>query len=88
MHYIWFLLIGIVMGLIVAGVLKDKGSGWKIDLAIGIVGAILGGWLFGLISFAAYNLIGALISALIGALLLLWVVRLIRKRINEKKGQD
>lgn len=88
MHYIWFLLIGIVIGLIVAGVLKDKGSGWKIDLAIGIVGAILGGWLFGLISFAAYNLIGALISALIGALLLLWVVRLIRKRINEKKGQD
>ncbi|MBD5184312.1 MAG: GlsB/YeaQ/YmgE family stress response membrane protein [Bacteroidales bacterium] len=88
MHYIWFLLIGIVIGLIVAGVLKDKGSGWKIDLAIGIVGAILGGWLFGVISFAAYNLIGALISALIGALLLLWVVRLIRKRINEKKGQD
>ena len=88
MHYIWFLLIGIVIGLIVAGVLKDKGSGWKIDLAIGIVGAILGGWLFGVISFAAYNLIGALISALIGELLLLWVVRLIRKRINEKKGQD
>lgn len=88
MHYIWFLLIGIVIGLVVAGVLKDKGSGWKIDLAIGIVGAILGGWLFGVISFAAYNLIGALISALIGALLLLWVVRLIRKRINEKKGQD
>ena len=88
MQYIWFLLIGIVIGLIVAGVLKDKGSGWKIDLAIGIVGAILGGWLFGVISFAAYNLIGALISALIGALLLLWVVRLIRKRINEKKGQD
>lgn len=88
MHYIWFLLIGIVIGLIVAGVLKDKGSGWKIDLAIGIIGAILGGWLFGVISFAAYNLIGALISALIGALLLLWVVRLIRKRINEKKGQD
>ena len=88
MHYIWFLLIGIVIGLIVAGVLKDKGSSWKIDLAIGIIGAILGGWLFGVISFAAYNLIGALISALIGALLLLWVVRLIRKRINEKKGQD
>lgn len=88
MHYIWFLLIGIVIGLIVAGVLKDKGSGWKIDLAIGIVGAILGGWLFGVISFAAYNLIGALISALIGALLLLWVVRLIRKDINKKRRNN
>lgn len=88
MHYIWFLLIGIVIGLIVAGVLKDKGSGWKIDLAIGIVGAILGGWLFGVISFAAYNLLGALISALIGALLLLWVVRLIRKDINKKRRNN
>lgn len=88
MHYIWFLLIGIVIGLVVAGVLKDKGSGWKIDLAIGIVGAILGGWLFGVISFAAYNLIGALISALIGALLLLWVVRLIRKDINKKRRNN
>lgn len=88
MHYIWFLLIGIVIGLIVAGVLKDKGSGWKIDLGIGIVGAILGGWLFGVISFAAYNLIGALISALIGALLLLWVVRLIRKDINKKRRNN
>ena len=88
MHYIWFLLIVIVIGLIVAGVLKDKGSGWKIDLAIGIVGAILGGWLFGVISFAAYNLLGALISALIGALLLLWVVRLIRKDINKKRRNN
>ncbi|MBD5272916.1 MAG: GlsB/YeaQ/YmgE family stress response membrane protein [Bacteroides sp.] len=84
MDFIWYTLIGIVIGLIVAGVLKDKGSGWKIDLAIGIVGAILGGWLFSVIFYVATSIIGALISALIGALLLLWVVRIIRKRIGDK----
>ena len=58
-----------------------KGSGFGLvgDLVVGVLGAFIGGWVFSLLGIAAGGIIGALITALVGALLLLYLVRLVKK---------
>ena len=75
---IWFLIIGIVAGFLAGKIMKGSGFGVLGDLVIGILGAFLGGWLFGLLGIAAGGLLGALVTATIGAVVLLYVVRVLR----------
>ncbi len=58
-----------------------KGSGYGVlgDLVVGIVGAIIGGHVFGWLGIAAYGLIGSLITAVVGAIILIFVIRLIKR---------
>jgi uncharacterized membrane protein YeaQ/YmgE (transglycosylase-associated protein family) len=45
-----------------------------------MVGAILGGWLFGALGiYPGLGLIGSILVAFVGACILLWIVRLIKK---------
>jgi uncharacterized membrane protein YeaQ/YmgE (transglycosylase-associated protein family) len=46
---------------------------------VGIIGSILGGWVFGLLGIAAGGIIGSLVTAVVGAVILLWIVGLIKK---------
>jgi uncharacterized membrane protein YeaQ/YmgE (transglycosylase-associated protein family) len=49
------------------------------DIVVGIVGAVIGGWLFGLIGlFPGGGLIGSILVAFVGACILLWLIRLIK----------
>ncbi|MGZ7080326.1 MAG: GlsB/YeaQ/YmgE family stress response membrane protein [Thermoanaerobaculia bacterium] len=43
------------------------------------MGALLGGWLFGILGISAGGLVGALITALVGAIVLIFLLRLIRR---------
>jgi len=43
------------------------------------VGALLGGFLFGLLGISAGGLIGSLITATVGAIVLIFLVRLIKR---------
>ena len=59
-----------------------KGGGFGVigDLVVGVVGAVLGGWLFS--TFGASvggGLLGSIIVATVGAVVLLFVVRLIKR---------
>lgn len=49
------------------------------NLVVGVVGAILGGWLFGALGLAPQSSLGSLITAVVGALVLLYIVGLIKK---------
>ena len=78
-HLIWFLLIGLAAGWI-ASMVRNSGRGSLVQyLVIGVIGALLGGWLFGLLGIAAGGLIGSLITATIGAIVLIALLRLLRK---------
>jgi hypothetical protein len=46
---------------------------------VGFIGALIGGWLFDLCGIAVYGLIGSIIAAVIGAIVLLALLRLIRR---------
>lgn len=78
MELLWFILIGIAAGWLAGQVMKGSGSGVVLDLIIGVVGAILGGFVFGLFGLSAGGLIGRLVVATVGAILLLYLVRLLR----------
>ena len=44
---IWIVL-GIVLGLIASKIISTTGEGTVVDILLGIVGAVIGGWLFDL----------------------------------------
>jgi uncharacterized membrane protein YeaQ/YmgE (transglycosylase-associated protein family) len=80
MNIILFLLIGIAAGWLAGQIMKGKGFGLVGNLIVGVVGALLGGYIFGALGVTAYGIIGSLISALVGAIILLWIISMIKKK--------
>lgn len=74
-----FLLIGLCAGWLAGKLMKGGGFGLVGDLIVGVIGALLGGWVFGLLGIGAYGLLGQLIIATVGAILLLYLIRLLKK---------
>lgn len=76
---ILFLLIGLAAGWLAGRIMKGKGFGLLGDLVVGVIGAFVGGWIFGLLGLAAAGLLGRLVTATVGAILLLYVIRLAKR---------
>jgi uncharacterized membrane protein YeaQ/YmgE (transglycosylase-associated protein family) len=49
------------------------------DLVLGILGGILGGFLFGMLELHAGGLIGQIVVAFVGAVILVWIARKVKK---------
>ena len=79
MWLIWTILLGILAGFIASKLVSGSGMGLLMDLVVGIVGSVLGGWIFTLLGLAAYGWIGQLVMAVIGAVVLLLIVRAIKR---------
>ena len=77
---IWFLVIGLVAGWLASLVMKDR-HGALGYLIIGVIGALVGGWLFGVLHLPSIGgpLIGQLVIAFVGAIVLIFLLRLIRR---------
>jgi uncharacterized membrane protein YeaQ/YmgE (transglycosylase-associated protein family) len=78
-HLVLFLLIGLAAGWLAGQLVKRRGSGWVEDLIVGVIGALIGGFVFGLLGVNVGGLIGDLISATVGAVILLFLLRYIRR---------
>ena len=78
-NLLYFLLIGLVAGWLAGKVMKGSGYGLIGDLIIGVVGAFLGGWIFGLLHIAAGGLLGLLVTAFVGAVVLVWLLRMLKR---------
>lgn len=78
MGLIWFICIGIAAGWIANQLMKGGSSGMLRNLALGVVGAIVGGMLLGMLGLRAGGLVGELVTATVGAVVLIWLVRKIR----------
>ena len=74
-----FLAIGAVAGWLAGVLMKGGGFGLLGNIVIGIIGAVVGGFVFGLLGISAGGLIGSIITATVGAVLLLFVVRLFKQ---------
>jgi uncharacterized membrane protein YeaQ/YmgE (transglycosylase-associated protein family) len=79
MNLLWFLIIGAVAGWIAGQIMRGGGFGLLGNIVVGILGALLGGFLFGLLGLSSYGLVGSLVTATVGAVVLLWLLRLIKK---------
>jgi len=80
MDIIWFLLIGLAAGWLAGQFMKGGSFGLLGNLIVGIIGALLGGFLLGEIGFFPAGLVGQLISATIGAIVLLFLISFIQKK--------
>ncbi len=79
-NLIWFIVIGIVAGFLAGRLTKGKEFGLLSNLMIGVGGAFLVAWLFGVLGISlGSGIIGSLVTALIGAVLLLFLINLFRK---------
>jgi uncharacterized membrane protein YeaQ/YmgE (transglycosylase-associated protein family) len=74
---LWFLVVGVVAGWLAGVLVKGGGFGLVGDLVVGVIGAVLGGFLFG--EFLGGGLIGSIVVATIGAILLLVIVRFVKR---------
>ncbi|HEV7999693.1 MAG TPA: GlsB/YeaQ/YmgE family stress response membrane protein [Planctomycetaceae bacterium] len=79
MSLVWFLIIGIVAGWLAGKIMRGGGFGLVGDLVIGVIGAVLGGFLFGLLGLSANGLIGSLVTATVGAVVLLFLIHLVKR---------
>lgn len=76
---IWTLIVGGVVGWLAGMVMKTGGQmGILANIVVGIVGAVIGGWLFGLLGLAAYGLVGRLIMYVAGGAVLIAILRALK----------
>lgn len=74
---IWWIIVGLIAGWATGRIMKGSGYGPLMDIVLGIVGGVVGGWIMGMLGFGAGGLIWSIIVAIIGAVILVWIVRLI-----------
>ena len=85
MNFIIWLVVGGLIGWIASMIMKtDAQQGIVLNVVVGIVGSMLGGWLIaprlgtGTINHGDFSIMG-LLSSLIGAVILLAIVNLVRR---------
>ena len=80
MELAWFIVIGLAAGWLAGQVMEGGGFGVIGDIVVGVIGALLGGFLFSTLGVSAGGgLLGKLIVATIGAVVLLFLLRLIKR---------
>lgn len=74
MSLIWTILVGFAAGALAKYIMPgEEGGGFVLTTLLGIAGAVIGSRLIGLLGIYTNSLIGDLVSAVLGALVLLWV---------------
>lgn len=79
MNFIIWLVSGIIAGWLAGLVVRGHGFGMIGDLVIGLIGGLVGGWLAGIAGLQATNLIGQILVAALGGVVLVSLVRFLRK---------
>lgn len=71
---IWFLLIGLVAGWLAGRITKGRDFGAVNNMIVGVLGALVGGFLFGLLGFGPTNIVGSILTATVGAIVVLYLL--------------
>ncbi len=72
-----WIVIGILAGWLTGRLMRGEGYGILVDLALGLIGAVIGGWIFGQLGIAANGFLGSLTTAIVGAVILVAIARFI-----------
>ena len=82
MSIISWIVLGLIAGFIGSKLVNKTGEGFFLDIALGIVGAIVGGWLFSLVGMGGVTGLNiySLIVAVVGSVVFLVVYHATRRR--------
>lgn len=81
MSIIGWIILGLIAGFIASKIVNKQGQGFFLDIVLGVVGALVGGWLFELVGHAGvtgFNLYSMFV-AIIGAVVVLVVYHAVRR---------
>lgn len=81
MSIIAWIVLGLIAGFIASKIVNKQGEGFILDIVLGIVGAVVGGWLFstfGGVGVTGFNLWSILV-AIVGAIVVLLIYHAIRR---------
>ena len=79
MGIIAWLILGLIAGFIASRVVNHRGAGLIMDIVLGVIGALVGGFIFsffGAAGVTGFN-IYSMIVAIVGAVVVLWVYHLL-----------
>jgi uncharacterized membrane protein YeaQ/YmgE (transglycosylase-associated protein family) len=80
MGFLAWIIVGLVAGWLAGLVMKGGGYGILVDIILGLLGGLLGGWLFGQLGiWSGGGMVGSIIVAFIGAVILVGITRLIKR---------
>ncbi len=73
---IGWLIIGLLAGWIAGHLTRGRGFGCIVDIILGLIGAVIGGWIFTKLGVALWGFWGSLAAATVGAVILVAITRL------------
>jgi uncharacterized membrane protein YeaQ/YmgE (transglycosylase-associated protein family) len=78
--FVYLLLVGLVAGWATGKIMKGSGYGVLMDIVLGIVGAIIGGWIMRLLGFyTTGGLVPNILVAILGAVVVVALARMLKK---------
>ena len=78
MELLYTLVIGLIAGWLASLMMHGSRKSILIYMIIGVLGAFIGGFLFSLVGLAAYGLLGRIIMATLGSVILIFLLRKLR----------
>jgi uncharacterized membrane protein YeaQ/YmgE (transglycosylase-associated protein family) len=77
---IYLALVGLVAGWAAGKIMKGSGYGLVMDLALGVIGSLVGNWIMRMLGLITpSNLVAQIVVAILGAVVVVAVVRMLKK---------
>jgi len=73
---IGWIIIGLLAGWLAGKLSRGRGFGCIVDVILGLIGAVIGGWIFSKLGIVTFGFLGSLAAATLGAVLLVTIARL------------
>ena len=82
MSILGWIIFGVIAGFIASKIVNKQGEGFIVDLVLGVIGAVVGGWLFEKFGYQGVNgfNIYSMIVAVIGAIIVLFIYHAVTGR--------
>jgi len=79
-YLLWWVIVGLIAGWATGKIMKGGGYGTLMDIVIGIVGALIGGFLMRLLGGSGQGgMIYTILVAILGGVILTWLIRQLKK---------
>jgi uncharacterized membrane protein YeaQ/YmgE (transglycosylase-associated protein family) len=72
-----WIVIGLLAGWIAGHLTRGRGFGCIVDIVLGLIGAVVGGWIFTRLGIVTWGFWGSLAAATVGAVVLVAIARLL-----------